>query len=343
MSNTKIADVVVPEKFSKYVLEESVIKNDFYQSGVITTNSQLQGLAGSGGRTVTVPTWRNPVYTTGDANISSDDETVNATPSKVSAFSQVAAISHLNQGWSSSDLTYQLAGENPLGAVQTVAGEYWNNQAAKRLMATVEGMRNQDLKAGSTNDMSYPISDDSIVPVSALNFTLSAKSLGDNKKSLRAVAMHPDTVTELMIADQIVYIKPSEGSMVQLPTYQGLLVIEDEKCPVETISVNGTDTQVYTSILLGANLFGAAAGLVPNPVSVERKEAAGNGAGVEALWSRISMVMHPTYYKWLGTNQAGVSPTLAELKDADNWKREATDRREVPIVFYRHSLDNVGA
>lgn len=333
MATTQITDVVIPENFAAYVNEKSVVMNAFAESGVMVTNPTIESKASSGGRTVNLPFWRDVVATSGDANISSDDPNQKAVPQKVQSGNQVAYIGHLNQGWSTMDLAVELAGADPMSAVKEKVSAYWGNQISKRLMSTTKALVNLDQETGGTDDMSYPKKADAVAAFGAAGVIRAASTMGDNRKTLKALAVHPDIFEEMQIQDLIEYLKPSEGSVTTLPTYRGMLLVEDEKCP------KSADAEpVYTSILFGYGAFGSAAGMVKNATEIEREAAAGNGGGQETLWSRIAPIVHPLGYKWLDANVAGETPTLAEIEDAANWERVVTDRKSVPLAFYRSTL-----
>ena len=329
---TQIKDVVTKDSvgnLAQYVVEDSVQKNEFFKSGVVVTNNLIQEKASSGGSTVSLPFWRSIVGTAGNANLSNDNVADHATPNKVQSGLQTAAIAQLNVGFTSTDMAFSLCGNDPLQAVRDQLAEYWNNQLAIRLMATVKGVYNLDQKTGGSNDMTYPAKGVAAAPFSPTGVVRTGSTMGDNKKTLKMILVHPDVMEDMMIMDIIEYIKPSETSAVQLPTYKGLLLIEDEKAPKI-----GNE---YVTILFGAGAFGAAGGLDKSPLSTERDESSCAGGGSEQLWSRVSSIVHPLGYKWLSV-QAGESATIAELESEAAWERVCSDRRSAPMAFYRHTL-----
>ena len=49
MSEARIADVIVPEVFTPYVLEKSLNQNRFFQSGVLTPLDTISNFLANGG------------------------------------------------------------------------------------------------------------------------------------------------------------------------------------------------------------------------------------------------------------------------------------------------------
>ena len=65
------------------------------------------------------------------------------------------------------------------------------------------------------------------------------------------------------------------------------------------------------------------------PVETDNVPAAGDGAGVESLWTRRQFMIHPYGIKWTDTSVAGEFPSNAELRLAEGLAAEAL-RQVVP-------------
>ena len=144
--------------------------------------------------------------------------------------------------------------------------------------------------------------------------------------------MHSVLFSTLLQADQIVYIKPSTGSL-DIPTYLGKRVIVDDGMPI--VGGNGTTVAFkYLCILFGQGAFGYGAGQAKVPSEFKRDPERGNGGGFETLWSRKRWVIHPFGYSFTSTTITGpgLSPTWADLKLATNWERKL-GRKNVPLAF----------
>jgi len=326
---SQISDVVVPENFTSYVVDNSTLKSAFIISGAATNNALLQSKASTGGTTVNLPFWND--LGDDEANISDDVISNVATPIGVTADKQVARISQLNKGWYTADLASELAGSNASDMIKSRVAAYWTRQFNKRLVASAVGVYADNI----ANDGGDMVSEADAF-TSEL-FTSAVLTMGENFDKLKAMAVHPKVYK--LILDQAeangspVTYEFFEQLNIKIPIYRGLALIVDSQLPTDGTGVN----TFYTSVLFAEGAFGMAAGMPINPLGIERAEATGNGGGSESLWSRTSPIIHPQGFAWSDTSVAGLSPTLAELALAVNWNR-VIQRENCPMAFMRHKL-----
>lgn len=322
-----INNLVIPENFAQYVVEQSVIQNPFYQSGVLVTNNIIQEKASSGGTTVNLPFFRD--LGDDDPNLSTDTLGTAATAKRVTADKQVARISNLNQGWESADLAGELAGADPITMVKSRYTEYWARVMSKRLIASSVGIK-ADSVANHDSDM----------VITGTGFTSEAitkavMSLGDNFGKITSMGVH--SAIFALLVDQVeangspsIEYRTIDQLGYQVPVYRGMMLIVDDMLPVDAAD---PESPIYTSVFYGQGAFSGAYGMPKNPVEVERKASDANGAGSEALWSRVSPICHPNGYKWTEASVAGQSPVLAELSNQENWGRVSSDRKHIAMAF----------
>jgi len=324
-----ISDVVVPENFTQYVVDESTKRSAFIISGAATNNALLESKAGIGGTTVNLPFWND--LGDDEANISDDVIGNVAAPIGVTADKQVARIAQLNNGWFTSDLASELAGSNASDMIKSRVADYWTRQFNKRLVASAVGVY-LDNVANDNGDM---VSEADVF-TSEL-FTSAVLTMGENFDKLKTMAVHPQVYK--LILDQAeangspVTYEFFEQLNVRIPIYRGLALVIDSQMLTDG---TGVDT-FYTSVLFAEGAFGMAAGMPINPLGIERAEATGNGGGSESIWSRTSPIIHPQGFAWTEATVAGLSPTLAELALAANWNR-VIQRENCPMAFMRHKL-----
>lgn len=130
---TQIADIIVPAEFTAYIVENSLVSSALFQSGVAVPNGIMSAQLQAGAEFFTVPFWKDLPDT--EANLSSDDPTVNSTPLKVSALQQIVRKSFVNQSWAQMDLASELSGSDALARIQNRVLAYWERQWEKRLIA----------------------------------------------------------------------------------------------------------------------------------------------------------------------------------------------------------------
>lgn len=330
MPLTLLSDVIVPEVYQTYSAVNSPEKTAFFESGIIVSNEGLNAKANEGGETLNVPFWKD-LDSTVAPNLSNDSAST-ATPQKITAGRQIARVAYLNQGYSSADLTGEIAGSDPMQQVRNRFGSYWMKQWQKRVTASTNGIL-ADNVANDGGDMVVDVAAEIIGSQTADTkfnrdiFTEAAYTMGDMASELNAIAVHSAVMQQMVKNDDIVYMPDSTGNLT-IPTYMGLRVIIDDGM---TVTAGTTSGFKYTSVLFGAGAFGYGEGTAKTPVELEREASQGNGGGVETLWERKSWLLHPFGFA-TGTAPASVSYSLAELGAATSWDR-VVERKNVPLAF----------
>jgi hypothetical protein len=139
-----ISDVIVPEEFSNYVVENSLISTAFFESGVLVPNALIKSQLANGSNNFNIPFWGDLGET--DPNISNDQPTQLSTPLKITASNQVVRKSMLNQAWSEMNLASKLAGADALQRVQSRVMAYWNRVHERRLVTSMLGVLNSNVE-----------------------------------------------------------------------------------------------------------------------------------------------------------------------------------------------------
>lgn len=324
MATTQLIDIIEPEAFTAYIVQNSMEKTALVESGILVPNSVIIDQLTAGADSFNVPFWRD--LGNEEANIVSDDPSQLSTPNKVTAGKQLIRKSFLHQSWSAMNLASELAGADAIARIQDRATAYWNRQTQRRLVASLNGI----LADNVANDSSDMVVDISAEAGAAANFSAdavidAAGTLGDAMDTVTGLAVHSDIYRRMLKDDLIEFIKPSEGSLA-LPTYRGLAVIIDDGMPV--------DAGVYTSALFGAGAvgYGLTAPRIAAGTEVENLPSAGKGGGQQILHSRVNLAVHPAGFAWVEGTIAGDSPSIAELSAAAHWDR-VVERKAVPLAF----------
>ncbi len=332
MATTRLSDIIDVVVYQDLPPVNSPEKTAFFDSGIVIRNAVLDGLATAAGKTAELPFW-NDIDPTVGPNLSSDDPAVLAAAAKVAQGEQSSRKAFLNKGLSATDLASELAmGPRAMEHIRARMDTYWMRQWQRRLIASANGVLADNIAANS-GDMVKNVASESIAGQSATTkfnrdaFTDAVYTMGDAAEQLRAIAVHSRVMAQMVKNDDIVYIPDSQGQLT-IPTYMGLRVIVDDGL---TVTAGTTDGFKYTSVLFGPGAFGYGEGVPNVPVEVQRDEAAGNGAGVETLWTRKTWILHPFGFKNTGT-PAATSFSLTELAAATTWER-VVDRKNVPMAF----------
>lgn len=340
MASTLLSDVIIPAVYMSYTGVDSPELTAFFESGVAVRNAILDNALTNGGTTVNMPFWKDLDPTT-EPNYSTDQPTDIAVPDKVVAGDMLARIANMNKGYSSADLVAQLAGSNPMQRIRDRFSTFWTRQWQRRLLATCQGVLAQNIATGAS-DMVNNVALETTAGVTAANlfsraaFTDAVLTLGDAFGKVAAIAVHSVVYARMIKNDDIQFIRPSTidpnipiSSTGGQPYFLGKPVIIDDSMPVVPGTTSGFK---YTSMLFGEGVIGYGENLPLIPVEVYRRPDQGNGGGVEQLWERKAMIIHPFGYQFLSASVAGLSPTLAELKLAGNWNR-VIERKNVPLAF----------
>lgn len=325
MPQTQLADVIQPDEFTAYQVEQSMVSTALYQSGVAVENGEMAAQLAAGAEFFTVPFWSDLPDI--EADITSDNPALLSTPQKVTAAKQVVRKSFLHASWSEMSLASELSGSSALERIQSRVLAYWNRQYEKRLIASLQGVLLSNV-ANNNSDMVYDISG---AAGNAASFCASAVidaagTLGDRLDDMKAIAMHSTIYNEALQNDLIEFIPQSKG--LPIKTFRGLAVFLDDNL---TTAAPG----VYLTILMGYGAVGYAVAPPRTGFGTElwRVPQAGNGGGQTTLHSRFDVAIHPLGFAFTGASVAGVSPTQAELALPANWTRAYSQRKSVPLAF----------
>ncbi len=332
MATVQLSDIIDVKVFQDLPSVNSPEKTAFFESGVVTRNSLLDGIATAAGKTAELPFWKD-IDATVAPNLSTDNPATLATPDKIVQGEQIARKAFLNKGLSAADLASELAmGSRAMDQIRARVDAYWLRQWQRRLIASCNGVL-ADNVANNSGDMVINVaaeataSQTTTTKFSRDTFTDAVYTMGDAADALRAIAVHSAVMKQMVKNDDIVYVPDSQGRLT-IPTYMGLRVIVDDGLPVVAGTTSGFK---YTSVIFGEGAFGYGDGAPVVPVEVQREANQGNGAGVETLWTRKTWILHPFGYQNTGT-PASVSFSLSELAADAAWSR-VVDRKNVPISF----------
>lgn len=334
MAEVRIAEVYEPLTFNAAVQEKQEELNRFLQSGIMVNDPALTAQAAVGGRTGELPFYE-PLSTSTDPDIMSDDPAVTATPGDIASKKMIWYLAPLHRSWSTMNLARDLALQDPLSAIVNRVAAYWATANEKRLIASCNGIY-ADNDANDSDDMLIDIYSDIVTPLAANIISAeavldAAQTMGDHKEALTAIAMHSVTYTTLQKQNLIDYIPDARGE-VTIPMYLGKRVIVDDSLTVTA----GTNSPAYLTVLFAPGAFSMGYGRLLVPSEVERVENAGNGAGQDILHTRESIIIHPYGFQCLDAGIAGNGATLAELAAAACWDRVVA-RKQVGMAFLKHN------
>lgn len=316
------SDLIIPEIFTPYVIEQTTARDAFLSSGVVQPLAELN--ATEGGDYINVPFFKANL--TGDFEVLTDSSSL--TPGKITADKQVGVVLHRGRAFESRDLAALASGADPMAAIGAKVADYVANQRQKDLIKCLEGVfggltsNTGAAFAGLTFDLSG---------MTALGPRQCAKAralLGDQGDKLTAVAMHSAVYYDLVERKAIDYVTNTEargGGTVAttnvapviagsisgayetstVPTYMGLrVIVSDDLTPTSTN---------YPVYFFTAGAIGSGEQMGLN-TETDRDILAKS----DAMSIDLHYVYHPIGAKWtVGT----VNPTQAQLATIGNWSK----------------------
>ena len=316
------SDIIIPEVFTPYVIEQSTQRDAFLASGVVQPMAELN--ATEGGDFVNVPFWKANL--TGDFEVLSDSTSL--TPGKITADKQVGVILHRGRAFESRDLAALAAGADPMAAIGSKLGEYIANQRQKDLISCLQGVfgsLNANTSASAFFDLTIDSeSADTPTALSPRHVAEARAILGDQGEKLTALCVHSKVYYDLVERRAVDYVAAGDtnagatasgGSImaaygeVNVPTYMGLrLIVSDD---VETAG-SGASTEYATYFFTqGAVASGEQAG---TEIETDRDILAKS----DAMAVDLHYCYHPVGAKWAVTD---ANPNRTALALASNWSK----------------------
>ena len=318
------SDVIIPEVFTPYVIEQTTQRDAFLASGVVQHFEELN--ATEGGDFVNVPFWKANL--SGDFEVLSDSSSL--TPGKISADKQISVVLHRGRAFEARDLAALAAGSDPMAAIGNKLGAYIANQRQKDLLSTLSGVFGS-INANDSNSAFFNLcidseSGDTPTGLSPKHVAKAKAILGDAGDKLTAVCIHSKVYYDLVERRLVDYTLAGDtnatataagGSIApaysagndSVPTYCGLRVIVSDD--VATTG-SGASTE-YSSYFFtqGAVASGEQAGL---QMETDRDILAKS----DAMSLDLHYCYHPVGTKWGVTT---VNPTRAQLETVGNWSK----------------------
>jgi hypothetical protein len=318
------SDIIIPEVFTPYVIEQTTQRDAFLASGVVQPLAELN--ATEGGDFINVPFWKANL--SGDFEVLTDSSSL--TPGKIQADKQVGVILHRGRAFESRDLAALAAGSDPMAAIGAKIADYIANQRQKDLLSCLGGVFGT-LGTTSSSAAFFPLaidgeSGDTPTVLSPRHVAEAKSLLGDQGDKLTAIAMHSKVYYDLVERKAIDYVATTDargttttqsggslvaayGGSVDVPTYCGLRVIVSDD--VQT-SGSGASTEYATYFFTqGAIASG-------EQMAMQTETDRDILAKSDAMSIDLHYVYHPVGAKWAVTT---ANPTRAQLETVGNWSK----------------------
>ena len=311
-----------PDVFTDYIQEADPVHTSIINSGVLRVSPEISAVLTDKNNVFTVP---NYAPLSGEAK-NYDGETDN-TPVEVSAKKQTGMAFRRMAAWKDQDFTRELTGADPLGDVARKVAYYQQKNNQKDLLSIIDGVLSVDAMSSHVKDITASKGSSSTATPTAEN-RLSAdtfldaaqEALGDNFDDLTMVAMHSRVYTNLLKLQLVNNIATtpdaySRGVQFGLLLNKYLVMVDDS---MTTGKKDGVAT--YTTYLLGEGSIATARNVRidrPNYVNYDPESK----GGVNKLYTKWGMAMHPLGMSLDVSKIAKNSPTRVELGTKANWTK----------------------
>lgn len=335
MAITKIADVIVPELFNRYVINRTMELSAFFQSGIVVNSPEFDALASEAARTHNMPFFED---LQGESEAILED--VKMTAKKIGSNKDVSTTIYRQNMWGASNLSAALAGADPMKAIGDLVASYWARDMQKELISILAGVFGTTTAGAEGTPAAETRMADHILDlttgkaeaaklISASAFIDACQMLGDAQSQLTGVAMHSATKSFLKKLNLIETERDSTD--VEFDTYQGRRVTVDDGCPV-------TSSGVYTTYLFGNGAVAYGNGSPTGFVSTEVDRDKQTGGGIDYLINRKAFILHPRGIAYTGAVREHVeTPLRTELAKAENWK-PVYEPKQLRIVAIKHKI-----
>lgn len=321
MAGTTLSDVIVPELFTKYVVQKTMELSALFNSGIVTNNAEFDRLASEA-----APIHNMPFFEDLQGDSENVTEGTDLTAKKITSNKDVSTTIRRAAMWSATDLSAALAGADPMAAIGNLVAGFWARDMQKELINILNGVFAATTMTNHVLDVS--VEEGAAANISASVFIDGLQMLGDAQSQLTAVAMH--SAVKSYLKKQNLITTQRDSNSVEFETYQDRRVIVDDGCPYSG--------GVYTTYLFGNGAIafgnGNPVGFVATEVDRDKKK----GSGVDYLINRRTFILHPRGVQWTNSSRVAVeSPTRAELANKANWKRVYEDKA-IRLVAIKHKI-----
>lgn len=317
---TKLADVIVPEVFTPYVIQRTMEKSELINSGIVVHDPEFDRLASGPNTLVNMPYWND---LTGDSEVMNEDGRLTA--KKITAGKDVARKHGRANMWAENNLAGHLSGDDPMRAIGELVSDYWEREMQKILLATLQGIFAGDGMEEKVLDITDKSGDESLL--TGETFLDANQKMGDAKDLLTAVMMHSAVETYLAKRDLIEYVPESEAKP-RVPYFMGKRVIVDDAMPYDT------DNKIGEMYLFGTGAIALGNGSDPKIKETELDRDKQSAVGVDYLINRKIFILHPRGVKWTENSVVGDFPTNSEIATGANWSR-VYEPKAIRIVKFR--------
>lgn len=325
MAITKLADVIVPEIFTPYVVKRSKELSVLLNSGIMKHDTEFDELASGKDAKGTMPYWND---LTGDEEDIVEDEFT--TPGNITSGKELFVKRAKVKSWGANALSSYFSGDRPMERIGDLVAGYRARQDQKYLIQTLDGV----FKSTSMKDLNFDISAKTAGAelLEGASFVDATQSLGDAKDNVTGVIMHSIVEAYLVKRQLIEYVTTVNelGQSTRIPYFMGKRVLVDDSMPFDTGSL------VASVYIFGADAIAYGIGTHPDIVQTEVTREAMSRAGEDFLINRRVFIMHPRGISFTA-EPVGPFATDTEITTGTNWNL-VLDKKNIRMIKFTFKI-----
>ncbi|MEG2603145.1 MAG: hypothetical protein RSA23_09725 [Carnobacterium sp.] len=317
-----------PEVFTDYMQEQSCINNKILTSGILMYDPKIEEAIGGSSNIGKIPYFKSM---DNEGHALNDDGKTDNIPTGLTGGKQTFMAIARMKSWYQDVYTRYLTGKNPLeNFANNLVIPYWKNEWEYNLMAITKGIMGTTGMA--THKTNLAVTTGTITDVNKVDLTthldLGQKALGDKRTNFSLFVCHSTVATNLKKKEAVENKKYFSSILgeIELPTLGTMIVLETD---TNTVDTSVTGFPVYHSYMFGKGVFLTAPKQVPNPYGMEFDQK--TKGGVETIYTKQAMVLHPNGFDIIVNNIVEESPTIDELSKSTNWELKF-DNKQIAIA-----------
>jgi len=337
-----LANAIQPEPMGGWILEQTKLISNIVNSPVCVSDPELQSwLETEGGSIFTCPRWDSLDRTVAPLTINQTMAVVFGgtapTPNAIPTHIEQMVRLERAQVWSATKLAkyFNKDQADPIQAIVNDIAGYWAYRDQAAFLAAWVGVfaDNDAAPAGTEHtqgDLTLDVSDSGNFEDGVTNFTAEnaiecVGLMGDAEDDLGYIVTHSKVRRTMEKNDLLDVVKDSTPG--RLSSYRGRPIIVND-------SMTKGSGNVYHTYFFGAGSTAVAMAQPDVPFEIARYADGGNGAGQEAVWSRIRRSIHPYGHKFVGSFTANTggptdATTSGNLGHAGSWERTVRERKQI--------------
>lgn len=329
MAETHLSDLIVPEVFGNYVVNQIIKTNRFVQSGILTPDPDLGPHLLEAGTRITVP-FLNDLTGDPDNWTDSDDIDVN----NLTSGKQQGIKFYQTKAYGYTDLGTMISGAPVQETIGNRFAAFWQRADQKTLLSVLKGVM------GVTKITNSKVYDQTKVSPSepmfgAKGFTGAIGLMGDlQDTAFGAIAVNSATYSLMKVQGLIETIQPQNGA-TPFEAYNGLRIVLDDDIEID---LTDKTKPISTSYIFAPG----AVRYSTNMRSTETKyDPLINGGQDVIVQKRVGTIhVAGTSIKASFSPSKASFPTIDELAKSSTWEVvDGIDVRSIGVVAYTAQLD----